>query len=83
MNKKIKQSIDVIQYLKNKTFKRDYDDYGKQIVRLSTGKLLQRASADYKKGKNISPVFSDNNKMLVYLHSYKKEKAPEGRNLKG
>jgi len=72
MNKNIKQSIDFAKYLKkrlkNKAFKQYYDGYAKQIVRLTTGKLLRQASADYKEGKNISPTFSNNEKMLAYLH---------------
>lgn len=38
-------------------------------VRPAVGKMLRKASADYKKGKNVSPVFSDTDKMLAYLHS--------------
>ncbi len=39
------------------------------MVRPTVGKLLRKASADYKKRKNVSPVFSDTDKMLAYLHA--------------
>ena len=32
-------------------------------------RLLKQASKDYKQGKNISPAFSDPDKMLSYLRS--------------
>lgn len=56
-------------YLKEFIRSEEVTFYLEPILRPVVGKLLRKASADYKKGKNVSPVFSDTNKMLAYLHS--------------
>ncbi|MBI4050115.1 MAG: hypothetical protein HY398_01555 [Candidatus Doudnabacteria bacterium] len=33
------------------------------------GRLLKKASEDFKKGRNVSPVFDNTKEMLEYLHS--------------
>ena len=40
-----------------------------QELRPEVGRLLKRASADFRKGKNISPLFTNTKDMLDYLHS--------------
>jgi len=41
----------------------------KTQLRPEVVKLLKKASADFKKGKNHSPIFTDPDEMLNYLHS--------------